>query len=414
MDASLEAGQRSEVRGPIFYENPGVRVHSESGPQTSVDRQQPWGRRVGASPWEIHALRLGARPIGVKRGRVRAGSLGPCSCCAGEILESDLRSGPPRFDSSAKVWVLSRYADVVAALSHDGIVVPGGSDPVGSTASGVRTSRQIEHFGDLLLGGSGDAAQARPVDLLAEVAAPWGLALAVSVTGASTEDVERLQGCSHRVFLGAANAGGFGVSASAAEATVALATMLGGPSAPWHAQAFVALAETLPRLLAGIWFVLVEHVEVARVWRGEPQARTRILDELLRVASPSRFVFRAAACPLEIGGASIAEGDAIHLALGAANHDPAVFPTPDRPRRDRKGPPHVAFGRAPHGCPGAGLVRRAAAHATESLLSATTGISLAAPVTWAGRAIRGPTALPVHLTWAEGCRPGVNGGDRVR
>lgn len=280
-------------------------------------------------------------------------------------------------------------------------------------ASGVRGARELQQFGDLSLRGPGAEAQGGTVDLLTDVAAPWGLALAVSVTHAPERDVERLRAYSRTVFSGAANARGFGVSTSAAEATVALATMLGGPRAPWHAQAFVALAETLPRLLGGLWFVIAEYPEVARIWRDEPRARSRILDELLRVASPSRLVFRSAARALEIGGESIAAGDAVHLALGAANHDPDAFPSPHRPLPNRRGPPHLAFGRGPHGCPGGGLVRRAAAHATEDLLSATTAISLAAPVTWAGCAIRGPTALPVNLTWAEERRPGINAGDRA-
>jgi cytochrome P450 len=286
-------------------------------------------------------------------------------------------------------------------LSHDRIAIPGGADHFAHVPSGIRVARAIGDFGDLPLRSLLARADGRPVDLLAEVAAPWSFDLAMSVTQAPRDQIEKLREWAGRVFRGAADAREFGVSESAAQATSALAALLGGSQAPWRAQAFVALSETLPRLLAAVWLVLAEYPDVAQSWRERPPSRSGTLSELLRVSSPSRLVFRTAVGPVEMGGASISPGDTIHLALGAANHDPDVFPAPHRPQPDRVGPPHLAFGGGRHGCPGAGLVRRAVAHATERLLKATSTISSIGDVTWAGHAIRAPTEVQVNLTMAR-------------
>ncbi len=292
--------------------------------------------------------------------------------------------------------MLSRHADVVAALAHEGIVVPGGGGRGPHDSSAARHARAIGDLSGFPLGGM-TAAYAGPIDLLEQVAAPWGLDLAMSVTEAPRDEVERLKGWSRQIFRGAADARASGVSQMVVDATSALAVALGGPQAPWRAQAFVALAETLPGLLAGVWFVLARHPEVVRAWKSRPEARSHLVDELIRVASPSRLVFRIAAIPVEIGGVVVPEGESVHLALGAANHDPKAFPEPDQPRTDRGGPAPLSFGRGPHACPGAALVRRAAARATERLLDDTGAISLVGPVTWAGHAIRVPVSLRARL-----------------
>lgn len=296
--------------------------------------------------------------------------------------------------------MLGRHADVVAALAHDGIVVPGGGGRGPRDSSVGRQARPVVDLGGLPLGGV-TAAFSGPVDLLEQVASPWGLALAMSVTQAPPQEVERLRGWARLVFRGAADARVFGVSQPALEATSALAAALGGPQGPWRAQAFVALAETLPGLLAGIWCVLARHPEVVRAWNDRAASRSHMVDELIRVASPSRLVFRRAASAVEIGGVLVPEGASVQLALGAANHDPEVFPDPHRPRMDRGGPAPISFGRGPHACPGAALVRRAAVHATEQLLDGAEALSLAGPVTWAGHAIRAPVSLPARLIRAR-------------
>ena len=275
--------------------------------------------------------------------------------------------------------------------------MPGGCGRAGRTPSGVGEASAAAELTDLPLAGREAAESGRPIDLLAEVARPWGLDLAAAMTRAPRDEVARLRGWAREVFRGAASAREFGVSQGAAEATSALAVALGGAEAPGRAQAFVALAETLPRLLAGVWFVLTQRPEVVREWKDRPGTRGRAMEELIRIASPSRLVFRMAAAPVEIGGVVVPEGDAVHLALGAANHDPDTFPLPHQPRTDRKSSAHLSFGRGSHACPGAALIRRAAAHATERLLADAAAISLAGPVHWEGHAIRAPTSLPVHI-----------------
>jgi len=67
---------------------------------------------------------------------------------------------------------------------------------------------------------------------------------------------------------------------------------------------------------------------------------------------------RYARADIEIGGVTIRAGDAVLLALGAANQDGRAFPDPDRFDLDRSCPhPHLAFGHGARYCIGATLAR---------------------------------------------------------
>ena len=66
---------------------------------------------------------------------------------------------------------------------------------------------------------------------------------------------------------------------------------------------------------------------------------------------------RYARSDFEICGAPIHAGDLVLLDMGAANHDPAVFPDSDRADIGRKNAPHVTFGYGARFCIGAPLAR---------------------------------------------------------
>jgi cytochrome P450 len=99
-----------------------------------------------------------------------------------------------------------------------------------------------------------------------------------------------------------------------------------------------------------------------------PEQRTELLadptalahtavNELLRYFSPVQVFCRNAARDLDLHGETVPAGDVVLLAYGAANHDPRVFPDPDRCIFDRRPNPHVAFGHGHHLCLGANLAR---------------------------------------------------------
>jgi cytochrome P450 len=130
----------------------------------------------------------------------------------------------------------------------------------------------------------------------------------------------------------------------------------------------------------------------------------RAVDELLRLAGPSRAVFRRAHSVTVIGGERIAAGDGVILMLSAANRDPERFASADRIDLERETTGHVAFGRGAHSCSGSALIRMAMAVATRALLDRAPHVDVAGDVEWLdGFAIRGPSSLPLQFgLWVLG------------
>jgi cytochrome P450 len=78
---------------------------------------------------------------------------------------------------------------------------------------------------------------------------------------------------------------------------------------------------------------------------------------MLRYECPVQFLGRRTKAEVEIGGQYIPADSAVTFVIGAANRDPARFPTPeifDIARADNR---HLAFGHGPHFCLGAPLAR---------------------------------------------------------
>jgi cytochrome P450 len=317
--------------------------------------------------------------------------------------------GPPRFDETLDAWVLSRHADVCAALLDNRLVAPGNSDGRPSTRRESRAvvARSLEETRSpgwldrmrssaLRMGSRLPAGVA--VDLVADFAAPWSLEVAAMVAAVPPESAHQLVEPARTIFLAAARATSPGFPPDALEATATLTRMLSAAGGAADAQSFVALSQTLPCALSGAWHALVDHPAELDGLRCDPAGIDGAVDELLRLASPSRAVFRRAAGPLDLEGARIAEGDTVILALTAANHDPARYRDPHRfdPARSARG--QLGFGRGRHGCPGAAAVRLAVAEATKALLASASRMERAGPVEWTGGfAIRGPSRLPVVL-----------------
>jgi cytochrome P450 len=318
-------------------------------------------------------------------------------------------SGEPRFDPALGAWVLTRHADVSAALRDPRLSVPGtGADRDvahvtvrGAAAHAMSPARLAAWRGEVEASAraiTGRLPAGVPVDLVGAFARPWSGMLAVRATGAPAADAERLDRLAREVFLAAACATDSGSPPPAQAAVAELARRFPGAGASADVQAYVALSQTLPCALAGVWLELIRHPDEADRLRSQPELMPGAVEELLRHAGPARAVFRRASATISIGGASVAPGDRVVLWLSAANHDPARFPEPERldVRRDAAG--HLAFGAGPHSCPGAPLIRMAVAVATESLLATTSAVEPAGEAEWIGGfAIRAPATLPVVL-----------------
>jgi len=316
----------------------------------------------------------------------------------------------PRFDSSMEQWMLSRYADVSAALRDMRLCaasgrVQGAGGAVDEIAhsqfrelaqaefSAARVAEwraEITPRADRMFRG---LALNRTVELLSEFAEPWSLAVAVTVTGADPLQVERLNPLARDVFMAASEPFDRGLQASAARATTEL---MGSFSSALYVQAFVALSQTLPCFLSGAWLALLQDPAAALELRANPELMPKAVEELLRYATPSRAQFRRARCAVNINGTKIDAGQRVVLMLAAANRDPEEFPEPDRLDWSRTRVNHVAFGAGPHACVGAALVRTAAAVATKAFLDYFGETELTDAIVWSGgSSIRWPVSLRV-------------------
>ena len=133
-------------------------------------------------------------------------------------------------------------------------------------------------------------------------------------------------------------------------------------------ELMVAGNESSLRLLADIVWQLDARPEEWERVRADPQRADRIVEEAVRLASPSAAVFRRVVHDTTLGGYPLPAGATLVVSVLSANRDETVFPDsdrfdPDRPTTQR----HVAFGQGIHACIGNVLARMEARHAVQAL-----------------------------------------------
>ncbi len=131
----------------------------------------------------------------------------------------------------------------------------------------------------------------------------------------------------------------------------------------------VAGNETTRNLIGNGTLALMKNPEQLQRLRDDPSLLDSAIDEMLRYDSPVQLDSRIAREPVEIGGKRIEPDQRILCALGAANHDPEVFPEPERFDVGRAPRNHLSFGRGIHYCLGAPLAKLEARVAFAGLLS---------------------------------------------
>ncbi len=100
-----------------------------------------------------------------------------------------------------------------------------------------------------------------------------------------------------------------------------------------------------------------EHDEWWKL-KADPGRASIVVEEALRLASPTQGLYRKVTRYVEIEGTSIPAGDRLLVMFAAANRDPPTFPDPDTFRPDRANVrDHLAFGYGVHFCIGAPLAR---------------------------------------------------------
>ncbi len=142
-------------------------------------------------------------------------------------------------------------------------------------------------------------------------------------------------------------------------------------------QLLVAGNETTAHSLTAAIYFLITHPEQMAAVRADPELVPGLVEETLRVLSPTNNMWRRATRDAEIGGFPVKAGEMILVRYGSANRDEAHFKDADlfdvaRPNARE----HLAFGAGIHTCIGASLARKEMQVALPIVLERLKGLRL--------------------------------------
>jgi vitamin D3 1,25-hydroxylase len=164
----------------------------------------------------------------------------------------------------------------------------------------------------------------------------------------------------------------------------------------------IAGHETTVNLIGNGVLALMTHPGQRALLHERPELLPAAVEEFLRWDSPVHSApVRFAAEDVEYSGVTIPAGAVVTLSLAAANRDPSRFGEAEELRVDRDAGGHVAFGHGLHHCLGAQLARIEGQVAIGTLLQRRPGLALAVDpqelVHRRSTLIRGLQELPVEL-----------------
>ncbi len=162
----------------------------------------------------------------------------------------------------------------------------------------------------------------------------------------------------------------------------------------------VAGNETTRNAIAGGMLALMEHPDQFALLRRHPEVIDLAVEEILRYVTPIICFRRTVTQPAEIRGQAVAPGDRVLMLYQSANRDEAVFTDPDRFEVTRDPNPHLAFGIGAHFCLGANLARAELRIMVEALVERFPDMRVApgaTPERMASTLVRGIRRLPVQF-----------------
>ncbi|MGW0711008.1 cytochrome P450 [Streptomyces sp. NPDC002643] len=144
------------------------------------------------------------------------------------------------------------------------------------------------------------------------------------------------------------------------------------------------------------WWSLFRHPDQLAALRADHSLVPAAVEELMRYDTPLQLFERWVLDDIEIDGTTIPRGAEIAMLFGSANHDPAVFDTPEKLDLTREENPHISFSAGIHYCIGAPLARVELAASMRALLEqAPTLAPTTEPKRKPGFVIRGLEGLDV-------------------
>jgi cytochrome P450 len=133
-------------------------------------------------------------------------------------------------------------------------------------------------------------------------------------------------------------------------------------------QLLVAGNETTTKLLTELMRLLGEHPEEWQKLRADPERAPAVVEEGLRLSTPTQGMWRISTEEHELEGVTIPQGARLVIVFASANRDAALYDDADEfaPDRDHLRD-HLAFGKGIHFCLGANLSRLESKVALEEL-----------------------------------------------
>lgn len=128
--------------------------------------------------------------------------------------------------------------------------------------------------------------------------------------------------------------------------------------------------ESLSGFMAMFALNLADHPEARRALVADPSLIPDAIEESLRFNTSAQRFKRCVQVDTELHGQTMKAGDFVMLAYGSANRDFRMFPDPDRYDITRKPKRHLGFGGGVHSCLGAMLARVACQVVFEEFLKA--------------------------------------------
>lgn len=158
--------------------------------------------------------------------------------------------------------------------------------------------------------------------------------------------------------------------------------------------------DTTGAQIASSMALLVEHPDqLARV-AADPTLIPRVIEESLRLEPPAPITMRRTSVATELCGLSVPADSTVHLAIIAANRDPAAYDQPDRFDLDRQNAPAIrTFGYGAHFCIGSALAKMEIGEVLSEALGSYTGFGLVdTEVEWSRfDRVRTPASLRIAL-----------------
>lgn len=160
----------------------------------------------------------------------------------------------------------------------------------------------------------------------------------------------------------------------------------------------VAGNETTTNLIGNLALAFVENPDQWALLKADRSLVPQAVEEILRLDSPIQGFFRNTLTAVERNGVTIPAGEKVMVLFGSANHDPDVFPDPERFDITRPATNHLAFGSGIHLCLGAPVARLEATLLLQSMLERIDHLELAGDVQrTTNPLLRGVARLPLRV-----------------